>query len=198
MEPAKKEEAVKKEDSPKKAEANSKKKKTVIPNYSTIFHGKIAFGKYPSDEEIAAFVAKGYSVVVNLVPDEEAKKRKIGYDISKHTSVEYIHFPIDENKGPATPIVDLIKKCVDHLSKDKKIYIHCMNGRGRTGVIGACIVGTYLDVGADLALGIMNEGHRRGHGGYKKWFRHSIPSHRAQMEFVFAFLDGEEADDEDE
>lgn len=188
MEPAKKEESRKKQE----------KRKQVIPNHSSIFHGKIAFGKYPNDEEIAQLVSKGYSVILNLVPEEETKKAKVGYDMSKHPGVELISFPIDENKGPSSPIVDLIKKCVTLLSTDKKIYIHCKNGRGRTGVIVACIVGTYLDVGASIALDIVNEGHRKGHGAYKKWFRHSIPSHRAQMEFVIEFLDGEEADDEDE
>lgn len=194
MEQTKKEDSRKKGDDKAKSETSAKKKR-VIPEYSTIFHGRIAFGKVPNEEQLKELLEKGYNVFVNLLSEGESKE--FNYDLSKNTAVTRINFPIDENEGPASPITELVKQCVEHLNKDKKIYFHCKNGRGRTGVIASCVIGTYLGIGADLSLGIINEGHRRGHGAYKKWFRHQIPSHRNQVEFVFHFLDGAAPSDED-
>lgn len=199
MDPNKNAESQKKAEPEGKQSKHSSRKveREPIPNYSLLFHGKIAFGKVPNDEMIKELLGKGYNVFINLLSEKESKE----FSYTLPTEIQRIDFPIDENKGPAKPITELIKECVTLLNNDKKkIYFHCKNGRGRTGVIVSCIIGTYLDIGADIAISIINEGHRKGHGAYRKWHKHSIPSHRDQVRFIFEFLDGdgEELNDEDE
>lgn len=153
--------------------------------YSTVLHGQIAFGKEPSPTQVKHLISKGYKTFVNLLVVDKAA----------YEGPNVIYFPIDEDKGPKKDMNDLIKQLIGILQKGEPIYVHCKNGRGRTGVVVACLLSRYLDVDGSIAIDILNLAHRRGHGTGRRWQKFIIPSHRVQRHYIFKFL-GEDEDSE--
>ena len=153
--------------------------------YSVILHGQIAFGKAPTPSQVKHLIDKGYKTFVNLLVVDKAN----------YEAPNIIYFPIDEDKGPKKDMRELMKQLNDLLRKGEPIYVHCKNGRGRTGVVVSCLLALYLDIDATIAIDILNFSHRRGHGTGRRWQKFIIPSHRIQRRFIYKFL-GE--DDESE
>jgi protein-tyrosine phosphatase len=54
----------------------------------------------------------------------------------------FVHhlFPLGNATAPSRQVVRTILNTIDHLSASNfwRIYVHCVNGRGRTGVIAGC------------------------------------------------------------
>lgn len=130
-------------------------------------------------------MAKGYKHFVNLLVVDKAA----------YEGPTIIYFPIDEDKGPKKDMNELLKQLMGILQKGEPIYIHCKNGRGRTGVVVACLLARYLDVDATIAIDILNYAHRRGHGTGRRWQKFIIPSHRVQRHYIFKQLgEGDESE----
>ena len=68
--------------------------------------------------------------------------------------VTFIHFPIDDfktaNSLPA--LAKLVHSLADRIRNGNVVYIHCLGGRGRTGLLAACLLGVLYDVSAEEAL----------------------------------------------
>ncbi len=156
---------------------------------SYLFHGQIAFGKQPTPVQAELLNKQGYTVFVNLL--ENAGKNEAVYKAEM-----IIPFPIMNDSCPKQSIEDLITKLREILKEGRKMYIHCKNGRGRTGLVVSCLIGMLFDIDADSAIDIVNKAHRKGHGRSKKWQKHEIPSHRNQMKYIEDFLDDNESDEE--
>eukprot|EP01133_Synstelium_polycarpum_P020057 gene20057-24054_t len=65
----------------------------------------------------------------------------------KGIEVEFLHFPIEDG-GVANSIEELsvfIDLLMSKLATNK-IYLHCWAGRGRTGIIAACLLGRLYQV----------------------------------------------------
>ena len=153
---------------------------------SFLYHGQIAFGKLPTPIQAEMLRQQGFTVFVNLLKDA-------GKGDAPYKAETIVPFPIMEDSVPKQSVEDLIEKLREYLKEGKKIYIHCKNGRGRTGMIVACLIGIHLDLAADPAIDTVNRAHRKGHGRSKKWQKVEIPSHRNQMKFVEEFLDDEQS-----
>ncbi|CAM9731353.1 unnamed protein product, partial [Choristocarpus tenellus] len=87
--------------------------------------------------------------------------------------LSFIHFPIDD-MSPASNTADLaalVENLTDCVLSHTVTYIHCWGGRGRTGLIAACLLGAlYPDLKAEEALTRVDEYFRlrsgqHGQGG---------------------------------
>lgn len=94
------------------------------------------FGAYPTQHQIHELEAWGVDLIVNLTNRNEKNIRFYS------TLIKTINFAISDNKAPE----DIREFCalVIHLTKlinqNKKIYIHCKGGHGRSGVLVASIL----------------------------------------------------------
>lgn len=73
----------------------------------------------------------------------------------RQSDLEWIHFPIEDFGTPPDSLSfdRLVKKIVRQIDASKPVCIHCRAGIGRTGLLLACVVGTYflLDGAAAVA-----------------------------------------------
>lgn len=94
------------------------------------------FGAYPTQHQIYELEKWGADLIINLTHENEKNIRFY------KTSINTITFRILDNKAPE----DTIEFCalIIYLSKqidlNKKIYIHCKGGHGRSGILVASIL----------------------------------------------------------
>lgn len=91
-------------------------------------------GEYPKEEDVKKLLALGFNVFINLCEKSEISAR---YDYEKMLGdeIEYLRFPMKRKKIPDPktlyPEVHYVFKL---LLEGKLIYIHSVNGSGRTSV----------------------------------------------------------------
>lgn len=94
------------------------------------------FGAYPTQHQIFELEEWGIDLIVNLTSRNEKNIRFYS------TSIKTINFTIFDNKVPEN--VREFCALVIHLTKqidlNKKIYIHCKGGHGRSGVLVASVL----------------------------------------------------------
>jgi protein-tyrosine phosphatase len=89
----------------------------------------------------------GTEILVTLIEAHEFDKLGIP-DLRARTShhkIESIWFPIPDTRVPQSmqEFSTLIEKLAAHLNAGKTVVIHCMGGRGRTGLVAAaCLLAT--------------------------------------------------------
>jgi len=74
--------------------------------------------------------------------------------VSGPVDARVIHFPIvDGFSAPDdTKLLEFVKELISLIQKGEKLYIHCWAGRGRTGIIVACLLGVLYSIPAMEAL----------------------------------------------
>lgn len=108
-------------------------------------------GEYPrnideesSQRKIAALIAAGVSAFIDLT--EEGEKIRYGKQLypyvpllDPHPRAFHHRFEIQDGSTPSKQktiqILDTIDK---YIAQEKKVYVHCWGGVGRTGVIVGC------------------------------------------------------------
>lgn len=62
------------------------------------------------------------------------------FTLHKEHEINLIHFPIADWKVPTSAIdfCKLVESILGYLEKEEIVIIHCLGGKGRTGVVAAC------------------------------------------------------------
>lgn len=97
---------------------------------------RIAGSHNPSDDELAALRAEGFSTVISLLDEARQRPR---YDIARAVEAGYArhNLPIGDFGAPSGPQFDLFFLFVRDGLREGKILLHCQAGIGRTGTMGA-------------------------------------------------------------
>jgi protein-tyrosine phosphatase len=137
------------------------------------------FGKYPeTDAQKEELKKLDIDICVNLTSKFYTYDKTINFPIADQS------IPVDEDA-----FEQLVRSLCVQLQGRKKIYIHCLNGRGRSALVASCIVGRYLDLSSEDAIHIVSNAHTKGHGQSRRWADVDLPVHKLQREFVSDFLD---------
>ncbi|MGI9210966.1 MAG: protein-tyrosine phosphatase family protein [Methylococcaceae bacterium] len=113
-----------------------------IKNSYPVIPGKFFAGEYPrdaSDEEslrkINLFLDFGITDFIDLTQEMELKPYQHWLNNARHH-----RFPIRDVSIPHSPaLTQSILDTIDELlAQDRKVYLHCWGGIGRTGVIVGC------------------------------------------------------------
>lgn len=91
-------------------------------------------GAQPEGDDFAALATLGVKTVINLIGDDDL-------DPSEQASVErhgmrYIHIPMSTRKNPTQQQLDTFFSIVNDPASGP-VYVHCVGGRHRTGVMTA-------------------------------------------------------------
>ena len=123
----------------------NKEKNHDLPDYANyLIQDKLVYGGEPHDNvQYNKLLLYGVTAIIDLVKEKNTKK-KFNYREHVPTYITYSHYPI---KGGSTLIDSkmktIVNSIVDMINNGEIVYIHCMGGHGRSGVV-AGIVYSYL------------------------------------------------------
>ena len=111
--------------------------------------GKLALAARPRggdwlEDEVISWRRDGIDTVVSLLTPEEEKDLDLDREgeVVKRQGMGFISFPIPDRQVPVSPTeVAAILEMIDReLSAVKNVVVHCRQGIGRTGLMGACLL----------------------------------------------------------
>lgn len=104
---------------------------------------------------------------------------------------EFLHHPIEDLSIPNSgPIQHLLEQLLQALENDKVVYLHCWGGRGRAGLVGACLLSLlYPELDSNAILDLVQSGYdsRAGATGMPPPLSRS-PQTKQQRHFVRMFV----------
>lgn len=111
--------------------------------------GKLLFGFLPDEEVLELLKYEGVEVIWNLTAEhvDLAETEKLYCSEVFCAKIPDYHAPVDE--ALFMQQLDLI---VNSLANGKKVYVHCLAGRGRTGMALASIAVRMCGIGAEESL----------------------------------------------
>jgi uncharacterized protein (TIGR01244 family) len=111
--------------------------RAITPDSITIYNfAKVNDGYYrggqPISEHYADLAAIGVKTVINLTNDEDGREEEKAM-VEKH-GMTYLHIPMRTRKPPTEEEIAAFMAAVE---ADGAVYVHCVGGRHRTGVMTA-------------------------------------------------------------
>lgn len=89
-------------------------------------------GGQPLDGHYADLAALGVKTVINLIGGDDVRDEEKAM-VEKH-GMTYLHIPMSTRKAPTDEQIATFMSAVD---ADGAVYVHCVGGRHRTGVMTA-------------------------------------------------------------
>ena len=107
-----------------------------LENFAIEFFSNAYFGCYPTSESLKILEDCDFNFIIKLTCEPE---RNIHSYVTK---LNVLHFPIKDNNIPVDWETFSMFICliVEYIKQDKKIFIHCKGGHGRSCVVVACIL----------------------------------------------------------
>lgn len=153
--------------------------------FATPFHANGYFGAYPSPEEIHILEEKKFDYILKLTVEQE--KNVEAYT----TALPIVDLPIKDNSVPHdwAHFTYRLIWAVDQLRKQKKIFIHCKGGHGRSCIVVACLL-YYLnaDMNARDAIEETIRIHNQRTNMSLRWKGIKSPFSKSQYIFLYKFL----------
>lgn len=106
--------------------------------------------------------------------------------------IEFLHYPIEDLSVPdSKPIQLLLTQLLEAMDNGKVIYLHCWGGRGRAGLVGACLVSLlFPELDAKAVLDLVQSGYDSRAGASKMPLPLSrSPQTKQQRDFVRKFVE---------
>jgi len=117
--------------------------------------GKLALAARPRggewlEDEMAAWHSAGVDSVLSLLTKDEEVDLCLANEstVVRAHSMKFLSLPIEDRQVPRSPteLAKTIEELEDDLSKGRNVVIHCRQGVGRSGLVGACLmIGKGLD-----------------------------------------------------
>lgn len=102
-----------------------------IYNFAKVNDGYYRGGQ-PLGEHYAQLAALGVKTVINLTNDEDGVSEE--KEMVERHGMTYVHIPMKTRKPPTNDEIATFMAAVD---ADGGVYVHCVGGRHRTGVMTA-------------------------------------------------------------
>jgi uncharacterized protein (TIGR01244 family) len=122
-----------------------------IYNFAKVDDGYYRGGQ-PLGDHYADLAAIGVKTVINLTNDEDGRDEEKAM-VEKH-GMTYLHIPMSTRKEPTNKQIATFMSAVD---ADGAVYVHCVGGRHRTGVMTAIYRMTKDGLSGDQAFKEMKQ-----------------------------------------
>lgn len=170
----------------KDAENHSLKK--MIPDFCSQLKtdSRILFGGFPAVSEMAVLQENGVKYIIDLTTVFEKKRLPVYHP--KDFDMTYIAFPIHDNSIPHdlesfNEFIVWLSYLIDSL-KDRRIYIHCKGGHGRSGLVIASILCFHYNKTPHDAITETTDVHAARFRLSPKWKTRPCPSNPIQCHFI--------------
>ena len=130
------------------------------PNFSWVIDGALAGCGAPGSTppydpagDLAALAREGVTLIVSLTRDPPPA------NALARAAIELVHFPIDEFGVPPDPkgVIAVLHQMRTTIDTGGRVAVHCLAGRGRTGMILAGYLCMSRGVGAADAIAAVRE-----------------------------------------
>lgn len=109
---------------------------SATPDVSIYNFAKVNDGYYrggqPLGDHYAQLAALGVKTVINLIGGDDVRDEEQAM-VEKH-GMKYVHIPMSTRRDPTPDQIDRFMSAVD---EEGTVYVHCVGGRHRTGVMTA-------------------------------------------------------------
>ena len=105
-------------------------------------------------DDIRSLRDAGIDLLVSTLtpPETEALGLKDEEDCCGGSGIEFLSFPIEDRSVPVSPSFDtFLGDLNEHLSKGRRVAVHCRAGIGRSAIIAACLL-TWNGLSAEAAF----------------------------------------------
>jgi protein-tyrosine phosphatase len=147
------------------------------------WQGKLAMAARPRggdwlEDEAAAWRKSGIHTVVSLLTPEEEMDLDLVHEgrLAKAQGMKFISFPIPDRQVPnsQTEMAAVVERIDSELSAGRNVVVHCRQGIGRTGLVGACL---FISKGESPAKAIQSLSAARGNpipetDEQRRWIEH--------------------------
>lgn len=130
-----------------------------IPNSYWILPGQFLAGEYPrTHEQLQTLVAAGINFFVDLTEPEEDSLPQYAHTLESlarplGTRLWHQRFPIPDMSCPTPETVGTVLTAIHTaLNQQRRVYLHCYGGIGRTGTIVGCYLVQYHSMSGEQAL----------------------------------------------
>jgi protein tyrosine phosphatase (PTP) superfamily phosphohydrolase (DUF442 family) len=133
---------------------------------SYFIEDRVAFGPYPTQQEVEELENNGFTHFVDLTSHIEQGV------MPYQTKFNKIKFPIRDRSVPYDfrSFCSFISRMLDLVGENQKIYIHCKGGHGRSIIVVACILYfIYANISSEDALIKASEYHNTRQDIKSKW-----------------------------
>ena len=163
---------------------------------SCLLQNRLYFGPFPNQNMIDSLFKENFDFIVNLTMDNEnifidhlndqidLKEETQTYKVPKN---KYISYQIKDNDIPECPqsYCSFITKLKKLYLKDKKIYIHCRGGHGRSGMVSVSILlSIFPEKNIKEIIEFVNQSHINRINLRKKWKNKKTPFNYNQFLFL--------------
>jgi len=129
-----------------------------------IFRSPMPFSTYDKSIAWESYLEQDVNLVVILTEQQEYRVYTLR-DLPKFyrsNGLDVLHIPVPDFGVPTDPIKweEGINAVIDAAGEGKNVVVHCLAGKGRTGMFLACLAKTTLGLSGDQAI---------------NWVRESIP-----------------------
>jgi uncharacterized protein (TIGR01244 family) len=107
-----------------------------VPNFHEV-NQQVFRGAQPTGEGWNSLAKLGVKVVIDLRQDKEGNEHRISAEANavQGAGMRYVNLPL---KGIVAPSDDQIGKILTILNGPDPVFVHCRQGKDRTGVVIAC------------------------------------------------------------
>ena len=156
---------------------------------SYFIENKALFGCFPSSPSIKELEENNVVYFVDLTTEEEKIKKKLNYN----TKYTYINYPIKDMYIPVNWISYskfIIKLCniIKELKDNEKIYISCIAGFGRSGIVVASILCYMYGYSPREAINKTNIFRNNRKSLKDKYRKYGSPQTFIQKKFIYTFF----------
>jgi protein-tyrosine phosphatase len=150
---------------------------------------KALFGAYPSDKEIEEYENIGVKYFVDLTaPEDESRVQKY---VTRYT---YIKYSIKDRRIPVdwqsfALFIIKLSDIIINLKDDDKVFIHCIGGHGRSGIVVASLFCNMYDMSPSNSISLTTKCHRKRKILKEKWRILGSPQTRSQKHFITKFFE---------
>lgn len=150
-------------------------------DFCTYFYKDIGlFGGYPLQDQVNELIKEGVAIFLDLTTPED----KLPRYTTSNSSI-YINYPIPDGSTPSKSILKLLLLIRDYILENRRIYIHCKGGHGRSGMVAAGLLCLLNDISPYDSIKHITESHRSRKNLKSKWLTKLCPHQRNQQQWIY-------------
>ncbi|MEZ5498360.1 MAG: ADP-ribosylglycohydrolase family protein [Steroidobacteraceae bacterium] len=114
-----------------------------LHNFYWVVHGRLLAGEYPggsSDRETRSRINALRDLGIDCFIDLTRPGEREPYNAFLPREVEYQRKPVGDHgiPGQAAEMAEILETIEDALGRNRRVYLHCRAGIGRTGMVAGC------------------------------------------------------------